>query len=104
MRVRWSPNAIPCNALPRTGVRPSGRPWHLRAGAFALLATVAALPAWATNGTSLAERDAHNKRLSEQLQLAPNGQSAAPTARYNHIITFGQSLASAAEGWPALST
>src|SRR3546814_11929056 len=25
------------------------------------------------------------------------------TAKYNHIITYGQSLASAAEGWPALS-
>ncbi len=104
MHDRSSPNANQRKALPATGVGPSGLLRHLRSGMFALLATAAALPAWATSGTALAERDAHNKRLSEQLQLAPNGQAAAPTAHYNHIITFGQSLASAAEGWPALST
>lgn len=52
---------------------------------------------------SLATRDAQNKRFSEQLMASPNHRAPAPTARYNHIVTYGQSLASAAEGWPALS-
>lgn len=52
---------------------------------------------------SLVDRDAQNKRLTEQLMAKPNHLSPAPSAKYNHIITYGQSLASAAEGWPALS-
>lgn len=52
---------------------------------------------------SLIDRDAQNKRLTEQLMAKPNHLSPAPSAKYNHIITYGQSLASAAEGWPALS-
>ena len=33
----------------------------------------------------------------------PNEHSQPLQSKYNHIITYGQSLASAAEGWPALS-
>jgi len=91
------------SALPRAGKRSARRDGYLRTGVVALLATTIALPAFATNG-SLAERDAQNKRLSAQLMAEPNRLSAAPTAKYNHIITYGQSLASAAEGWPALSS
>ncbi len=57
----------------------------------------------AANGPSLSARDAQNKRFSETVMAEPNHRSPAPTAKYNHIITYGQSLASAAEGWPALS-
>lgn len=53
--------------------------------------------------TSLSARDAQNKRFTEQLMGKPNHHSPTPTAQYNHVITYGQSLASAAEGWPALS-
>ncbi|AHL74652.1 phosphate ABC transporter substrate-binding protein [Stutzerimonas stutzeri] len=52
---------------------------------------------------SLAIRDAQNKRFSEQVMTQPDRRAPAPTAKYNHVITYGQSLASAAEGWPALS-
>lgn len=52
----------------------------------------------------LAARDAENKRLSQELMQRPNELSQPPTSQYNHFITYGQSLASAAEGWPALST
>ncbi len=85
-------------ALARKGLRRRG----MSVGIAALLTVIAALPAYATNDP-LAERDARNERLSAQLMAEPNRLSAPPTAKYNHIITYGQSLASAAEGWPALS-
>ena len=52
----------------------------------------------------LAARDAENKRLMAELINQPNQLSQPPISRYNQFITYGQSLASAAEGWPALST
>lgn len=55
------------------------------------------------SGPDLAARDAENKRLSQELMQQPNELSQPPTSQYNHFITYGQSLASAAEGWPALS-
>lgn len=55
------------------------------------------------NDPSLADRDAQNKRFSERLMAQPAQHAPMPTAKYNHVITYGQSLASAAEGWPALS-
>ncbi len=103
MRSKWDEKPMAPSALPRAGKRSARRDGYLRTGVVALLATTIALPAFATNG-SLAERDAQNKRLSAQLMAETNRLSAAPTAKYNHIITYGQSLASAAEGWPALSS
>lgn len=67
----------------------------------AALPALAASPAWQAE---LAERDARNKRASAALMNQANTHSQPPESRYNHIITFGQSLASSAEGWPALST
>ena len=67
----------------------------------------AALPAQATSDdwqAELAERDARNKRASVELMSKVNDLSQPAQSRYNHVITFGQSLASSAEGWPALST
>ncbi|WP_409567046.1 sialate O-acetylesterase [Pseudomonas sp.] len=51
----------------------------------------------------LAERDAQNKRWSQQMLDRPKLLPPPLEAQYNHVVTFGQSLASAAEGWPALS-
>ena len=56
-----------------------------------------------TNEQALGDRDAQNKRWSQEMARKPMGHPPPVDARYNHIITFGQSLASAAEGWPALS-
>ncbi len=103
MRSKRDEKSMASCTLPRAGKRPARRGGYLRSGVVALLAATTALPAFATNGP-LAERDAQNKRLSAQLMAEPNRLSAAPTAKYNHIITYGQSLASAAEGWPALSS
>ncbi len=78
-----------------------------------LLATALAvgllLPGLALAGTEsdrsgLAARDAENKRLTAEIMGRTNELSQPPSSRYNHFITYGQSLASAAEGWPALST
>jgi len=52
---------------------------------------------------ALADRDAQNKRWSEQMLERPKLLPPPLEAQYNHVVTFGQSLASAAEGWPALS-
>ncbi|MGE6531019.1 sialate O-acetylesterase [Pseudomonas sp. NPDC077382] len=52
---------------------------------------------------AIAARDAQNKRWSQEMIEQPKHQPPALDAKYNHVITFGQSLASAAEGWPALS-
>lgn len=51
----------------------------------------------------IAKRDAQNKRWSQRMIIQPKSHPPALDAKYNHIVTFGQSLASAAEGWPALS-
>lgn len=53
--------------------------------------------------SQLAERDAENKRVTAELMAKPNELTQPLQSKYNHIITYGQSLASAAEGWPALS-
>lgn len=81
--------------------RPDSRTPLAAAVACLLLAT-AMLPAHADDA-AVAKRDAENKRWSEQLISQPKDNPPALDAKYNHIITFGQSLASAAEGWPALS-
>ncbi len=52
---------------------------------------------------AIAARDAQNKRWSQEMIEQPKHQPPALDSKYNHVITFGQSLASAAEGWPALS-
>ena len=62
-----------------------------------------ALPG-AAETAEYAARDAENKRLTAEIMNRPNPLSQPPSSRYNHFITYGQSLASAAEGWPALST
>ncbi|WP_417779857.1 phosphate ABC transporter substrate-binding protein [Stutzerimonas xanthomarina] len=67
-----------------------------------LLLAVAAPFAHADN-QAIAARDAQNKRWSQQTIEQPKSQPPSLEAKYNHVITFGQSLASAAEGWPALS-
>lgn len=56
-----------------------------------------------TDEQAIAKRDSENKRWSQQLLKQTKGNPPALEAKYNHVITFGQSLASAAEGWPALS-
>lgn len=61
-------------------------------------------PVYAAAEADLAARDAQNKRLTSEVMNRPNQLSQPPITRYNHFITYGQSLASAAEGWPALST
>jgi hypothetical protein len=89
---------------PRDISYPLARPATTKPGTAALLGvllTACSLPLLADE--SLVARDAQNKRLTEQLMAKPNHLSPAPTAKYNHIVTYGQSLASAAEGWPALS-
>ncbi|MCW3148486.1 sialate O-acetylesterase [Stutzerimonas stutzeri] len=104
MRSKTGKDSIETSDLATTAVRHSPAAVRLRTGLVALLGIGVALPAAATNGLSLTERDAQNKRWSAALEAKPNRLSAEPTAKYNHIITYGQSLASAAEGWPALST
>lgn len=85
---------------PNAALRPRARGHHtLLLGAL----LVCALPVVADD-QALAERDAQNKRLTAQKLSAAKDLAPLPDATYNHIITFGQSLASAAEGWPALST
>jgi hypothetical protein len=69
-----------------------------------LVALLINVPFASASDQSLSARDAQNKRFSEQLLAESNHHSPTPTARYNHVVTYGQSLASAAEGWPALST
>lgn len=85
---------------------PHSRPAPLRstlAAAMAgLLLAGSSLPAQAAE-KDIAERDAQNKRWSQRMIIQPKSHPPALDATYNHIITFGQSLASAAEGWPALS-
>ncbi|HAB84301.1 MAG TPA: phosphate ABC transporter substrate-binding protein, partial [Pseudomonas sp.] len=48
--------------------------------------------------SQLAERDAENKRVTAELMAKPNELTQPLQSKYNHIITYGQSLASAAEG------
>lgn len=89
---------------PRDIPYPPARPATTKRSAAALLGVWligCSLPLLAEQ--SLVARDAQNKRLAEKLMAKPNHLSPAPTAKYNHIVTYGQSLASAAEGWPALS-
>ena len=71
--------------------------------AAALLLALATPSRAAETGAQLAARDAENKRLTAELLAKPNEQTQPLDSHYNHIITYGQSLASAAEGWPALS-
>jgi len=81
--------------------RPASRRLTLPAltlGALLLTATGAH-----ADDQALADRDAQNKRWSEQMLERPKLLPPPLEAQYNHVVTFGQSLASAAEGWPALS-
>lgn len=81
------------------------RRW-LAGGGLGVLLLAAALPAGADPAwqAAVAERDARNKHASAELMNKVNDRTQPPDSRYNHVITFGQSLASSAEGWPALST
>lgn len=77
------------------------RRWQTAVIPFAL-----ALPVMASEPGSaewLVKRDADNKRLAASLLAEPQHSIQPLQSRYNHLITYGQSLASAAEGWPALS-
>ena len=76
----------------------------IRPSPAALLGALLFATTTALAGYDLAERDARNKRLTAQRVEADSDGAPALSATYNHVITFGQSLASAAEGWPALST
>ncbi len=78
-------------------------PTFLRSAMAATLLAIAAHAPAAITDRDLAARDAENKRLSAELLAEPNELTQPLDSRYNHIITYGQSLASAAEGWPALS-
>lgn len=71
--------------------------------AAALLLALATPGLAAETEAQLAARDAENKRLTAELMAKPNELTQPLQSKYNHIITYGQSLASAAEGWPALS-
>ncbi|KIZ37386.1 phosphate ABC transporter substrate-binding protein, partial [Stutzerimonas stutzeri] len=71
--------------------------------AAALLLALATPSLAAETEAQLAARDAENKRLTAELLAKPNELTQPLESKYNHIITYGQSLASAAEGWPALS-
>jgi hypothetical protein len=71
--------------------------------AAALLLALATPSLAAETEAQLAARDAENKRLTAELMAKPNELTQPLESKYNHIITYGQSLASAAEGWPALS-
>ena len=53
--------------------------------------------------SQLAERDAESKRVTAQLMAKPTELTQPLQSKYSHVIADGQSLASAAEGWPALS-
>ncbi|MCB4794105.1 phosphate ABC transporter substrate-binding protein [Pseudomonas sp. NP21570] len=75
---------------------------HSTLAAALLLALATPSLAAETEG-QLAARDAENKRLTAELLAKPNELTQPLESKYNHIITYGQSLASAAEGWPALS-
>ncbi len=83
----------------------SRRPAPLRMAlpAVALSALLLSATAARAEEPDLADRDAQNKRWSEQMLERPKLLPPPLEAQYNHIVTFGQSLASAAEGWPALS-
>lgn len=72
----------------------------------AALPLLMAMPVMAANPGSaewLAQRDADNKKSAALLLAQPQPGVQPLASRYNHLITYGQSLASAAEGWPALS-
>lgn len=93
MRVSW-------HAAYSVTPRPSGKRRAALVGALLIGCSFGVVAADA----NLAERDARNKRLTAERVEAPNSLSPELSAKYNHIVTFGQSLASGAEGWPALST
>ncbi len=86
---------------PAAPLRPAPRTPHILVLAGLLLTTAPSL--LYADEEAIAKRDADNKRWSQQLITQPKDNPPALDAKYNHIITFGQSLASAAEGWPALS-
>jgi hypothetical protein len=68
-----------------------------------MLLLAGAAPVVQADDQAIAARDAQNKRWSQRMIIQPKSHPPALDANYNHIVTFGQSLASAAEGWPALS-
>ncbi|MCF7201974.1 phosphate ABC transporter substrate-binding protein [Pseudomonas oligotrophica] len=73
-----------------------------RSALAAALSLVLAAPL-AAGADDLQARDARNKQETAKRLDAENRASEPLTSRYNHVLTFGQSLGSAAEGWPALS-
>lgn len=91
--------------LPSLHVRPDRCGILRAAGAvFLLFAVWPSLAQDMDSHDDLAVRDAQNKAFSERLMAQRNSHSQPVISKYNHVITYGQSLASAAEGWPALST
>ncbi|MCQ4255848.1 phosphate ABC transporter substrate-binding protein [Stutzerimonas stutzeri] len=76
---------------------------RLRTAIAVALLTITAPALAALSDSEMTARDAENKRLTAELMAKPNELTQPLESKYNHIITYGQSLASAAEGWPALS-
>lgn len=74
-----------------------------KAAAIPLLICLPAMAADPGSAQWLTQRDAENKQSAASLLAQPQSGVQPLSSRYNHLITYGQSLASAAEGWPALS-
>ncbi len=53
---------------------------------------------------TIAQRNSKNLSASVSLRCEFNSEVQRPTAKYNHILMFGQSLSTSNEGYPALST
>jgi len=51
----------------------------------------------------IAERNARNLAYSAIVRSEFNSEVQRPVCKYNHFITYGQSLSTGVEGWPALS-
>ena len=56
-----------------------------------------------SDAAEIQHRNAENLAVSCAVRGEFNSEIQRPTAKYNHILTFGQSLAAANETWPALS-
>ncbi len=80
MRVSW-------HAAYSLTPRPSGKRRAALVGALLIGCSFGVVAADA----NLAERDARNKRLTAERVEAPNRLSPELSAKYNHIVTFGQS-------------
>lgn len=59
--------------------------------------------AGSASAAMLAERNARNLAYSAMVRSEFNSEVQRPVSKYNHFITYGQSLSTGVEGWPALS-